>query len=141
MNPSRKAHPTKKHKQSNRWAVFFAVLVLIGMLGTVAYFWYPTNSNSANNEPEGFKTITTHYLDVMKNLNSSQTKSEMATQLDPKYNQTDLFAWEASKLTFQNAASWSEDPMQILNSGDGICVQWSIVYVSACLSLGYQAGL
>ena len=34
-----------------------------------------------------------------------------------------------------------EDPFQILNSGDGICVQWSIVYVSACLALGYQSRL
>jgi len=141
MNPARKARPTKKHKRNNTLAMIVTVLLAIVMLGVVAYIWFPTNSMMAINEPEGFKTLTTHYLDIMKNLNSSQTKTEMASQLDPKYNQTDLFAWEGSKLTFQNAAAWSEDPMQILNSGDGICVQWSVVYVSACLALGYQSRL
>ena len=32
-------------------------------------------------------------------------------------------------------------PTRILNSGDGICVQRSIVYVSACLALGYPSRL
>jgi transglutaminase-like putative cysteine protease len=78
----------------------------------------------------------------MKNLNASETKAKMAAQLDPSCNQTDLFVWEQSKLTFtQDPAGWFEDPIQILNSGDGICVQWSIVYVSACLALGYQSRL
>jgi transglutaminase-like putative cysteine protease len=78
----------------------------------------------------------------MKNLNSTQTKAEMTSQLNPSYNQTDLFTWEASKLTFnQSQTGWYEDPLQILNDGKGICVQWSIVYVSACLALGYQSRL
>jgi hypothetical protein len=94
-----------------------------------------------NNDP-AFKAFTDHYLGIMKNLNSSETKAEMAAQLDPSCNQTDLFVWEQSKLTFaQDPTGWFEDPTQILNSGRGICVQWSIVYVSACLALGYQSRL
>jgi transglutaminase-like putative cysteine protease len=78
----------------------------------------------------------------MVNLNSSQTKTKMAALLNPSYNQTALFAWEASKLTFADDPSGSfQDPFQILASGDGICLQWSIVYVSACLALGYQSRL
>ena len=141
MNSVRKAQPTKRHRKNNSLATFVAVLLIIVILGGVAYFWFPSNNKMAVNEPEGYKTLTAHYLDVMKNLNSSQTKTEMASQLDPKYNQTDLFAWEGSKMAFRNPASWSEDPIQILNSGNGICVQWSIVYVSACLALGYQSRL
>jgi hypothetical protein len=142
MNPVRKVCPTRRHRQTTRWIVVFSVLFLIVMLGAVVYFWYPTNSKSAINEPEGFKTLSTHYLAVMKNLNSSQTKATIALQLEPSHNQTDLFAWEQNKLTFcQDPTGFFEDPTQILASGKGICVQWSIVYVSACLALGYQSRL
>jgi len=142
MNPVRKAPSTRRHRQTTKWIMVVSVVLLITMLCTVAYFCYPTNSKAVNNEPEGFKTLTAHYLAVMKNLNSSQTKAKMAAQLDPSYNQTDLFAWEASRLTFANdPTGWFEDPLQILDSGDGICTQWSIVYVSACLALGYQSRL
>jgi transglutaminase-like putative cysteine protease len=81
-------------------------------------------------------------MGIMQNLNSTQTKTKIASQLNPSYNQTDLFSWEQTKLTFtQDTTGWFEDPPQILNSGKGICVQWSIVYVSACLALGYQSRL
>jgi transglutaminase-like putative cysteine protease len=92
--------------------------------------------------PAGFQTLAANYLRVMKNLNSTQTKAKMAALLNPSYNQTDLFAWESSKLKFANdPAGQIEDPFQILADGEGICVQWSIVYVSACLALGYQSRL
>jgi transglutaminase-like putative cysteine protease len=132
-------------------------VLLIAILITVAYFWYPAGNKAANSQPNqqnnelnnelnsmpaGFKPLAEEYLGVMKNLNSSKTKTEMAALLNPKYNQTDLFAWESSKLTFADDPSgFYEDPFQILASGDGICVQWSIVYVSACLALGYQSRL
>jgi transglutaminase-like putative cysteine protease len=78
----------------------------------------------------------------MKNLNSSQTKTKMLSLLNPNYNQTQLFSWEASKMTFaSDPTGFFEDPFQILGRGQGICVQWSIVYVSACLALGYQSRL
>ena len=91
--------------------------------------------------PSGFKTLASDYLSVMQNLNSSQNKGKMAAMLNPSYNQTDLFTWEGSKLTFaSDPTALYEDPFQILSSGDGICVQWSIVYVSACLRLATRAG-
>jgi len=147
MNASRKTHAARRHRQTHKWLVVVSVLILIAMLVTVAYFWYPASSSKpANSElnsmPAEFKTLATDYLGVMKNLNSSQTKAKMAAQLDPSYNQSDLFAWEGSKLTFANdPTGWFEDPFQILDNGKGICVQWSIVYVSACLALGYQSRL
>jgi hypothetical protein len=142
MNPARKVRSTRRHRQTTRWIEVFSVLFLIVMLGAVANFWYPTNNKSAINEPEGFKTLTAHYLAIMKNLNSSQTKATIALQLDPSHNQTDLFVWEQNKLTFiQDPTGFFEDPTQILADGKGICVQWSIVYVSACLALGYQSRL
>ncbi len=114
-------------------------------LVAVAYFSYPLNNSSANNVPDeqtAFRVFKNHYLDIMQNLNSPQTKTEIASKLNSKYNQTDLFTWEHSKLTFiQDPTGFFEDPTQILNSGKGICVQWSILYVSACLALNYPSRL
>ena len=154
MKPASKVKPAKNRKKNNRWLVVFYAVLLIAVLGTVTFFWYPSNnkpannpqSNALNNElnsmPAGFKPFAENYLGVVKNLNSSQTKAKMAALLNPSYNQTDLFAWEASKMTFADDPAGSfEDPFQILDSGDGICLQWSIVYVSACLALGYQSRL
>jgi uncharacterized membrane protein YphA (DoxX/SURF4 family) len=106
--------------------------------------WFPSKTPASNapDKPEGLKTLTSHYMDVMQNLNSSQTKATMLLQLDSHFNQTDLFGWERTKLTFINDPSgFFENPIQILDSGKGICVQWSEVYVSACLALGYQSRL
>jgi transglutaminase-like putative cysteine protease len=149
MSPNRKARP-RRHSQTRKWIIAVSALLLIAMLFAVAYFLYPTNSQPANNqpvapvnnEPAGLKTLTANYLSVMANLNSSTTKTKMASLLNPNYNQTDLFAWEKSKLTFaSDQKGWYDDPTQILSSGDGICEQWSDVYVSACLALGYQSRL
>ena len=143
MSHIRKAHVRQKRRQTQKWAIAVAILLVIILVSTAAYFWYPaTPSNTASDEPQGLKTLANHYIAVMQNLNSSETKAKMAAQLDPAYNQTDLFAWEHSKLTFvDDSAGFFEDPTQILSSGKGICVQWSIVYVSSCLALGYQSRL
>jgi len=147
MTPARKAHATRRRSHNRRWIVIGVAFLLIVTLLTVAYFRYPANSHANNesnivsNDP-AFTAFSDHYLAVMKNLNSSQTKAAMASHLNPNYNQTDLFTWQQSKMAFaQDPAGWFEDPIQILNSGKGICVQWSIVYVSACLALGYQSRL
>ena len=154
MSSGNKVSPKKRHKQNNRWLAVFYAMVLIAVIGTVAVLWGPSSNKPASNQqnsdlnnglntmPGGFKHLATDYLNVMKNLNSTQTKTEMLALLSPRYNQTDLFTWEGSKLKFANDPAGSfEDPFQILDSGDGICVQWSIVYVSACLALGYQSRL
>jgi hypothetical protein len=144
MSPVRKVRATRRRRQSRRWIVVVSVLFLFVMLFAIVYFWYPKNApgNNATNEPAAFKDFTDHYLSIMQNLNATQTKAKIAPQLNPNYNQTDLFSWEQTKLTFtQDTAGWFEDPTQILNSGKGICVQWSIVYVSACLANGYPSRL
>ena len=150
MCPVRKAQPKRRHKQSLKWLIPVSAGLLIAILLAVAYLAYPMLSKPANNElnnelnsmPAGFKSLAENYLGVMKNLNSSQTRARMETLLNPSYNQTELFTWEKSKLKFANDPNgFYEDPFQVLASGDGICVQWSIVYISACLALGYQSRL
>jgi hypothetical protein len=149
MCPVRKAKPTRRHKQTRKWIIVFLAIFLIAILSAATYLYYstvkPANSqltDELNSMPAGFKILAENYVGVMKNLNSSRTKAKMAAPLDSNYNQTELFAWEKSKLTFADDPNgFYEDPFQILASGDGICVQWSIVYVSACLALGYQSRL
>jgi transglutaminase-like putative cysteine protease len=149
MCPVRKPRPAKRHRQTRRWIIVVSVALIIVTLLTAAYFWYPAlnkapvnNEATPTNSDTAFTAFTNQYLDIMKSLNSSQTKAEMTPLLSPSYNQTDLFSWEQSKLTFASDPSGSfVNPIQILNSGDGICLQWSIVYVSACLALGYESRL
>jgi NADH:ubiquinone oxidoreductase subunit 5 (subunit L)/multisubunit Na+/H+ antiporter MnhA subunit len=82
----------------------------------------------------------TYYLDVMKNLNSSETKAYMFGKINGTYNFSELLNW-----TYQHL-NWSEEnfvrystPQQILDQGKGKCEEFAIVYVSACLALGYEA--
>jgi uncharacterized iron-regulated membrane protein len=78
MSPARKVRATRRHRQTRRWIVAVSVLLIIVTLLTVAYLWYPKNeSNVVNNDP-AFNAFTDHYLGIMKNLNSSETKAEMA---------------------------------------------------------------
>ncbi len=145
MNPARKTRSARRHRQTRRWIIIGSVLVLIVAVLAVVFVWNPTqppDNTRTSSEPEGFKVLANHYLSVMRSLNSSTTKTSMAQQLNPEFNQTDLFAWEHSKLTFvQDPAGWFEDPTQILSSGKGICVQWSIVYISASLALNQPSRL
>jgi transglutaminase-like putative cysteine protease len=145
MCPARKVRPSRRHKQSRKWIIAVSAVLLSVLLLAAAYFWYPKNSADSqqeSNQPSAFQIFTDHYVSVMQNLNSTATKTEMASLLNPSYNQTDLFAWEKTKLTFaQDPTGFYEDPSQILSSGDGICVQWSIVYVSACLALNHPSRL
>jgi transglutaminase-like putative cysteine protease len=145
MSP--KAHAKKRRKQTSKWVIIGAVAILSVMLLAVACFWKPAEApsdsvSSPSVEPAGLKALTDHYLAVMHSLNSSQTKTAMAQRIDAAYNQTQLFGWEQSRLSFaQDPSGWFEDPIKILDSGKGICVQHSIVYVSACLARGYQSRL
>jgi len=143
MSVARRAKAKRRHRQTRKWIIAISVPLIIVILFTLAFLWYPGNKqqNSVNIDP-AFSAFTANYLGIMKNLNSSQTKAEMLSQLNPNYNQTGLFGWEASKLTFaQDPTGWYANPFQILDSGKGICEQWSVVYVSACLALGYQSRL
>jgi transglutaminase-like putative cysteine protease len=148
MRPAHKKTIKKRQKQrqAQRWISISGVLLLLLIVVTVALVKWPIGNtknqqNNAVTDP-AFKAFTNHYLDLMKNLNSTQIKTQMSTVLNPRYNQTDLFAWQRTKMNFtQDTTGWYENPTQILNSKDGICVQWTIVYISACLALGYQSRL
>jgi len=156
MNPAGKTRPKRKQRKTRQWLVAALVLVLVVAFAAVAYFALP--SNSAKNEPTpapstpsttstlpiepvGLRALAEHYMAVMHNLNSTGTKVEMANMVNPTYNQTDLFRWQKTRMVFQDPTSMPEDPLQILGDGKGICYQWSIVYVSACLALGYPSRL
>ena len=149
MSPARKAPPQKKHRKTRPWIAIVSVALIFATVLATAHFWPASgNKNSVNNQATpantdpAFTAFTNHYLEIMKNLNSSQTKTKMLTLLDPGDNQTQLFSWEGSKMTFaSDPTGFYEDPFQILDRGEGICVQWSIVYVSACLALGFQSRL
>jgi hypothetical protein len=132
-----KARVTKERKRKKRKVIIVAAVLFLTGLSAILYF-----SASEKNPSEGFQAFRDHYLGIMKNLNSSEVKLNMTSELGQKCNATDLFAWEHSKLTFTlDPAGWFEDPIEILKSGKGICAQFSIVYVSACLALGYQSRL
>jgi hypothetical protein len=143
MSPARRVRAAKRHRQTRRWLLIASALVIIAALVAVAFLWNPTQAptNNVPEEPAGFTTLKNNYISIMQNLNSTQTKTTMAAQLNPNDNQTDLFTWEHSKLTFVQDPAGFEDPFQILSSGKGICVQWSIVYVSACLALNHPCRL
>jgi transglutaminase-like putative cysteine protease len=143
MIHGRKGPSSKRHNKTRKWIVTLSALIIIVLILTMGYLFFSTDNkpNIENTDP-AFADFTNHYLSIMKNLNSTETRSQMSSQLNPSFNQTDLFAWEQTKMTFaQDSSGFFENPTQILESGKGICVQWSIVYVSACLALGYQSRL
>lgn len=142
MGSSKKSPKHRKKRIDKMWLAG-SVLVVIVLAAMAVYVLYPKSEPSAEAAvPNGLKTLAAEYMNLMANLNSSQTRTEMATKLNPSYNQTDLFAWEHSKMAFaSDPTGWYTDPTEILNRGTGICTQWSIVYVSACLALNCQSRL
>jgi transglutaminase-like putative cysteine protease len=156
MCPVRKVHASRRKNQTRQRLIWASAVILIAVVLAAAFILYPKSSaDSQQNQAQptasaspsqppttAFEAFTNHYMSIMQNLNSTPTKTAMATYLNSGYNQTDLFAWEQSKLTFtEDPAGWCDDPVQILSRGKGICEQFSVVYVSACLALGYQSRL
>jgi transglutaminase-like putative cysteine protease len=144
MNSDKKTPCQKTRRQSRKWITAVSILLILVIASSAAFFWYPKGNpaNTITEMPEGLKELADHYMGIMQNLNSSATKAKIAPLLDASYNQTDIFGWEQTKLTFANdPVGWFEDPTQILAEGKGICAQWSEVYVSACLALGYPSRL
>lgn len=83
-----------------------------------------------------------YYLGIMKDLNDPETKAYMRSRINGTYNFIELLNW-----TNQNL-NWSDEsftrysrPQQILEQGKGRCGEFAIVYVAACLALGYEARL
>ena len=125
MSHATRKAPPKKSKQTRTWiAAVSVVLIIVTVIATV-HFWptadYKTSvisqANPANASP-AFTAFTSRYIEVMKNLNSSETKAKMLALLNPSDNQTQLFSWEGSKMKFtSDPAGAFEDPFQILNDG------------------------
>ena len=139
MKLTKNAHGKKKPKRTNRNIFAICGVLLLVALVSIGYLFSQKNGT---NPTSGLDAFAAHYLTIMKTLNSSQCKSEMLSELGGNYNFTELFSWEHSKLVFESdPAGWFEDPFEILSSGKGICVQFSIVYVAACLALGIQSRL
>jgi len=83
-----------------------------------------------------------HYLGIMKNLNSTETKSKVRSWFERDYNFTELYGWVHEKLEFVPVNETFErhtDPSEILESGKGRCEEFSILYVATCLAHGYQS--
>jgi hypothetical protein len=127
---------TRKRRRTHRRTIIISAVLLTG-LSVVLGFWFL----GENLNPD-FQKFRDHYVETMDELNSSEVRLNMMSQLDRKYNFTDLFTWEHNRLTFgSDPEGWLEDPMEILKSGRGVCAQFSIVYVSACLALDIQSRL
>jgi len=137
MGPVRNTRSARKRRRTKRMLIAFSAMLVVASLFAGLYYWSLQNAVDS-----AFQSFTGHYLDIMNNLNSSKTRTAMSSELVGKPNFTDLFQWMYSRMTFgQDPAGWLEDPVDILNDGKGICEQFSIVYVSACLALGYQSRL
>ncbi len=140
-----KTRQKKKQSQTYKWSIAAIIVLIILVISSAAYVLDPSKTSMNNTPtpaPAGLKELADHYMDLMHNLNSSQTKKAISTQLNGQYNQTELFNWEHTKMVFnQSTAGYFENPLQILSDGKGICFQWSLVYASACLSEGYQCRL
>lgn len=82
----------------------------------------------------------THYLEVMKDLNSSETKAYMQDRINGTYNFLKLLNWTSQNLNWSKESfTRYSNPQQILDQGKGKCEEFAIVYVAACLALGYEA--
>lgn len=101
-----------------------------------AYFWFiwlPQQERAS---------FESHYLDIMRNLNSTETKTEVRTWFGRDCNFTELYTWVHEKLDFvpvNETFDRHTDPLEILQSGEGRCEEFSILYVAACLAHGYQS--
>jgi len=82
----------------------------------------------------------TYYLGVMKELNSFETKAYMCYKINGTYNFIELLNWTNQNLNWSKESfTRYSNPKQILNQGKGRCEEFTIVYVAACLALGYEA--
>lgn len=82
------------------------------------------------------------YLEIMENLNRSETKSGLKALFDRDYNYSELLAWEHERLFYTSERiERYKDPFQILGYGKGRCEEFAILYIALCLAHGYQSRL
>ena len=83
-----------------------------------------------------------HFLNIMKDLDSAERKTEVVSWFEREYNLTELFMWVHKNLEFVPVNETFErntDPAKILESGKGRCEEFSILFVAGCLAHGYQS--
>lgn len=123
--------PMKKH---SRLFVSLALIFVVAVSVVYVWFiWLPQQERAS---------FENHYLSIMKTLNSTETKTEVASWFERDYNCTELYEWIHEKLEFVPVNETFErhtDPSEILESGKGRCEEFSILYVAACLAHGYQS--
>jgi hypothetical protein len=116
-------------KRTKAPVTMIAILIIV-----LSFFGFLLNDSNA---------VQTYYSDVMKTLGNPKTKEYMLTELNGTNDIIDLlFVWEQNKLTWANGpfTRYSE-PRSILQQGIGKCEEYSIIFVAACLALGYEARL
>jgi len=110
------------------------ILILIAVTASVLFIWIPLQVRS---EFENF------WFGVMKNLNSPETKANVTSWFDRDYSFTEIYDWVHENLEFVPENETLEkrytDPSKIREYGKGRCQEFSILYVAACLSHGYQS--
>lgn len=85
-----------------------------------------------------------HFLEIMEQLNSTESRADVMSWFDAKFNFTELYDWVHEKLEFVPFNETFErhtDPYEILDSGKGRCEEFSILYVAACSAHDYQSRL
>lgn len=124
-------------KSKKLWIVIIVTSILVGL--TIYLVLGPARALL------GSYLFRSKYLGIMKDLNDSKLKADIRANLSQSYNFTDLYEWEWTRLrwvpeneTFSNRPS---DPRGILLNGKGRCEEFSILFVSASLALGYDARL
>ena len=83
-------------------------------------------------------------LGIMNQVNSTESKTEVRSWFDSELNFTELYDWVHEKLRFvpiNESFARHDNPTAILESGEGRCQEFSILYVAACLAHGYQSRL
>jgi len=90
-----------------------------------------------------FEEQRSFQYDIMRNLNSTITKSRMRALFDRNYDYKELVKWTHSQLTFSDYKPDPPptDPFDIMKLEYGRCGEFSILYASACLAHGYNARL
>ena len=119
----------------NKKSLASLVIIILIFVVAVMYIWL----HACMQERTAFEN---HFLDIMKNLNSTETRTEVISWFEKDYNFTENYEWVNEKLEFIPTNVTFErhtDPSEILESGKGRCEEFSILYVAACLAHGYQS--
>lgn len=112
------------------------IIIVTLVVVPVAYFWFIWWPE------QEWLAFENYYLNIMKNLGSSESKANVTSWFQREYNFTELYYWVDDRLEFVPTNETFErhtDPVKIYESGKGRCEEHSILYVSACLSHGYQS--